>query len=92
MRIIRKYAYICYMKSRLNLTIDKDLMEQAKRYAEKANASLSQLVEDYFKNLSRPVHKKSAIDLIGSLPQPKNPINGDYKKDYFNKRKAKYGF
>ena len=80
------------MKSRLNLTIEKNLMDQAKRFAGKNNESLSQLDESFFKTLSRPAHKKSALDLIEEMPQPKRTIKGDYKKDYFEQRKKKYGF
>ena len=96
MRIFYKYAYICnhpkIMKKRLNITVDGALMEQAKRYAAKNNSSLSQMVEMYFKSLTRPTHKKNAIDVLKTLPKPKQTVNGDLKEQYFDKEKKKYGF
>lgn len=80
------------MKNRLNITIDDTLVEQAKRYAAKHQTSLSQLVEQYFKSLTRPARKKNILDLVSELPAPKLKIAGDLKVNYFEKQKKKYGF
>ena len=80
------------MKNRLNITIDESLMEQAKRYAARHNTSLSQLVEQYFKNLTRPAGKKNILELIKELPKPKTIIKGDLKENYYRRQKKKYGF
>jgi len=42
------------MKSRLTLTLDKDVIEKAKRYAAAQGTSLSDLVESYLKSLVIP--------------------------------------
>ena len=80
------------MKKRLNITVDGALMEQAKRYAAKNNSSLSQLVEMYFKSLTRPNRTKNAIEFLKTLPTPKKAVSGDLKEQYFEKEKKKYGF
>jgi len=96
MRIFYIYAYLfhhpTFMKKRLNITVDGALMEQAKRYAAKNNSSLSQMVEVYFKSLTRPTRKKNAIEVLKTLPKPKQTVNGDLKEQYFDKEKKKYGF
>jgi len=83
------------MKSRLNITIDEDLLTGAKRYADRHKTSVSQLVEAYFKRIARPDRKKNIIDLVESLPKPQAgnaDMNGDLKKQYYEGQKGKYGF
>lgn len=40
------------MLTKLTLTIDKDIVESAKRYAKKENRSISKLVSEYLENIS----------------------------------------
>ena len=81
------------MKNRLNITVDDALVEQAKRYAAMHQTSLSQLVEQYFKSLTRPVRKKNILDLMKELPKPKGKVpEADLKGPYYESRKKKYGF
>ncbi len=80
------------MKNRLNITIDEGLIEQAKRYASKHQTSLSQLVEQYFKSLTRPSRRKNIIQLIEELPKPGLKIEGDLKERYYKDQKRRYGF
>lgn len=80
------------MKNRLNITIDEALIEQAKKFAEKHDVSLSQLIEQYFKALTRPSQKKNILELVEKLPRSKNAVQGNLKDKYFRKRKSKYGF
>lgn len=92
MRIKIKYAYICIMKSRLNLTIDSNLLESGKAYASYKHTSLSELVEGFLKTLSRPAKKKNVIDLLEKLDAPDFGDNIDLKEQYFKERSGKYGF
>jgi hypothetical protein len=92
MRINKKYAYISDMKTRLNITVEDALLNNAKRYAAKKATSLSQLVELYFKSLTRPSHKKNVIQLIDKLPKPKIDLPKDLTKGYYEDQKGKYGF
>lgn len=83
------------MKNRLNITVDNVLMEEAKLYAAKHKTSLSQLVEAYFKSItrSRPAKKENIIDLMAKMPRPKGKMpEGDVNKGYYEARKKKYGF
>lgn len=80
------------MKNRLNISIDDALVEQAKRYAARHNTSVSQLVEQYFRSLVRPVHKKNVLDLIKDLPRPEMRLEDDGKEMYYMQQKKKYGF
>jgi len=40
------------MLTKLTLTIDEAVIEQAKEYAQQKNRSVSRIVEDYLKNIS----------------------------------------
>lgn len=87
MRIDSKYAYICGMKERLNLTIDGTLLEAMKVYAAGKGMSVSELVESYFRNVTRPVRRKNILDLVDELEPPAAGIAGPFEDN-----KAKYGF
>ena len=80
------------MKARLNITIEEDVLNKAKVYAEKKGSSVSQLVEEYFKYVTAKPKKKSIIDLIESLPKPDIDPNLDLKKAYYEENRKKYGF
>lgn len=80
------------MKTRLNLTIDQSLLENMKAYAAKKNISISELVENYFKKVSRPAKKKNIIQLVDQLKVPHIEKNVDLKKLYYEEQKNKYGF
>lgn len=82
------------MKARLNLTINEDLLNKVKVYAEHNQSSVSQLVEKYFKTLTIESKKKSLLDILEELPKPKMdfPENFDYKKEYYEQNRKKYGF
>ena len=83
-----------YMKTRLNITIEENLLDKVKAYANKHNSSISRLVEDYFERLVKKPKKKSVIDLIEELPKPKDiyPPDFDFVKGYYEETAKKYGF
>jgi hypothetical protein len=58
------------MKERLNLTIDAALLEAIKRYAAKRQMSVSELVENYFEKVTKPVQRKNILDLVDELGEP----------------------
>ena len=72
------------MATKLTLTIDKAVIERAKRYAEKTGRSLSHLVESYLNNIT-----KSEPDLKEKLPEDLRklfgsislPVELDHKKE-----------
>jgi hypothetical protein len=80
------------MDSKLTLNIDKDIARKAKVYAKSNGRSLSDLVENYLKLLTR----NSSIEDSEYTPRVKSllgcitlPENFDYKKevaDYLTKK------
>lgn len=80
------------MKSRLNITVENELAEQAKSYADAHGTSVSNLVEQYFRGLTRPLQKKNILDLLKELPKPSIVIEGTDKETYYHQQKKKYGF
>jgi hypothetical protein len=80
------------MKSRLNLTIENSLLEDIKSYAVKNKRSVSDLVESYFKKVTRPSKRKNIIDLVENLEKPIINDNVDLKDLYYKENAKKYGF
>lgn len=71
------------MKARLNLTIEAPLLEEVKKYANKQNTSVSELVENYFKVIVRPQKKQTFTQLIETLPKPNIPEGVDLMELYY---------
>lgn len=80
------------MKARLNLTIDEDILANIKSYAELKKISISALVEDHFKNISKPVKHKNIIELMDEMQTPNIELPTDLKKAFYEERAEKYGF
>ena len=70
------------MTTKLTLSIDKDIIEQSKRYAASQNRSLSDLIESYFRTIAIiPGNKVEITSKIKSLKGSfKAPADLDYKK------------
>ena len=81
------------MDSKLTLNVDKDLARKAKIYARSRGRSLSDLVESYFKVLTRKTDD-AEYDLstkVKSLPGTvKVPEDFDYKADLQDQLSKKY--
>ena len=58
------------MKERLNLTIDRALLEAMKVYAASKDMSVSELVESYFRNVTKPVERRNILDMVDELDAP----------------------
>lgn len=61
------------MKERLNLTIDADLVESMKAYAASKQMSVSELVESYFRTVTKPLQRKNIVDLVDGLEPANEP-------------------
>lgn len=89
------YIYFYSMNTKLTLTIDKSVIEQAKIYAEKQGRSLSSVVENYLKAVTKKEEKTVSQEefspivksLIGSF---KMPVDFDYKEEIKKMRNEKY--
>jgi hypothetical protein len=83
------------MNTKLTLTIDKAVIEQAKIYAGKQGRSLSSMIENYLKSVTTKEEKISTDEelspivksLMGSFKMPKD---FDYKKEITKMRDEKY--
>lgn len=80
------------MTTKLTLTVEKDVIELAKVYANKKGRSLSDLIESYLKTLVQKDNNKNDLSpnvkrLLGSVKAPKGL---DYKKELENGLNKKY--
>lgn len=80
------------MKSRLNLTIEENLLESVKNYAVKQQSSVSELVETYFKSVTKPSKRKNILQLVEKLEKPSFTIEGKPSDAYYKENAKKYGF
>ncbi|MFA9187648.1 DUF6364 family protein [Flavobacterium sp. FBOR7N2.3] len=81
------------MNTKLTLTIEQSVIEKAKKYAKEKERSLSDLIENYLKALTKD-EAQSDIELtpiVKSLKGSFNtPENNDYKKDLAKILNKKY--
>jgi hypothetical protein len=70
------------MKERLNLTIDGQLLEAMKAYAASKEMSVSELVESYFRSVTKPVQKDNILDLIDRLAPGLVHVEGRVEGEY----------
>ena len=79
------------MKARLNLSIDTDILKEVKKLSAKKNMSVSEMVENYFKIITRP-KKKLLTEILDALPKPNLPEDFDWKEEYIKDKMKKYGY
>ncbi|TQD34009.1 DUF6364 family protein [Haloflavibacter putidus] len=82
------------MNTKLTLTIEQEVIKRAKKYAKDKNRSLSDIIENYLKTLTKEEkHRESkklnpiVKSLKGSFKMPKNM---DYQKELRNRLEEKY--
>lgn len=82
------------MNTKLTLTIEQEIIQKAKEYAKDKNRSLSDIIENYLKILTKEEKVKDfkklnpvVKSLKGSFKMPKNM---DYKKELRNRLEEKY--
>ena len=80
------------MKARLNLTIDESLLSRIKAYSASNKISVSELVEQYFKSISKPVKGRNLIQTVEKLKPAKFNVNADLKQNFYEEQADKYGF
>ncbi|MEK6475912.1 DUF6364 family protein [Catalinimonas sp. 4WD22] len=83
------------MNTKLTLTLDKETIEQAKKYASEQGRSLSEIVENYFKFLTEHKTEDVSTQMSPKLKRLKGVMkvdaNFDYKKVLDDARNNKYG-
>jgi len=82
------------MNTKLTLTIEQEVIERAKNYAKEKNRSLSNIIENYLKMLTKSDQKQKVKklnpivkSLKGSFKMPKNM---NYKKELRDRLEEKY--
>lgn len=81
------------MITKLTLTIEKSVIQKAKKYAKKRERSLSDIIENYLKAITEDELSEEIeiTPLVKSLKGSfKAPIDFDYKKELTNALSDKY--
>lgn len=81
------------MSTKLTLTIEKSVIEKAKKYARARERSLSDLIENYLKALTKeePENQEELSPIMKSLKGSfKMPKDFDYKKELTERLSEKY--
>lgn len=82
------------MNTKLTLTIEQSVIEKAKKYAQKKERSLSDLIENYLKALTTEEtisHQEELSPILKSLKGSfKEPKDFNYKKEISNRLTEKY--
>ena len=86
-----KILYTDTMKPILNITIEAPLLKEVKKIAAKKNISVSEMVEDYFKIITKP-KRKLLTEILDELPKPNLPEDFDWKEEYIKDKMKKYGY
>jgi hypothetical protein len=68
------------MTTKLTLTIDENVIVQAKKYAQKKNRSVSKIVEEYLKNVSE-IEIMSNVEVNYDAKQTRSLV-GMFKKEF----------
>ena len=93
MRINSKNTYLRTMKTRLNLTIDDNVLENMKNFAQKKGESISEIVENYFTRIIRnKKKKKNILQIVEELEPPVVESNADLKDLFYKEDAKKHGF
>jgi hypothetical protein len=71
------------MKTRLELDIDNELLDKAKRHALKNGTNITALIESYFKSLNLSNKRLNILDLIEGLEKPNLSQYGNLKENYY---------
>jgi hypothetical protein len=82
------------MNTKLTLTIQQEIIHKAKEYAKEKNRSLSDIIENYLKILTKEEKNpelKKLNPVVKSLKGSfKMPENMDYKEELRKRREEKY--
>ena len=82
------------MNTKLTLTIEKEIIKRAKNYAKKKNRSLSDIIENYLKTLTKEDQKQKENNLSPIVKSLKGSFKMakdlDYKKELQKRLEKKY--
>jgi len=81
------------MNTKLTLTIEQSIIEKAKKYASEKGRSLSDIIENYLKVITKEEQSKEVelTPIVKSLKGTfKEPQNFDYKRELSKRLAEKY--
>lgn len=80
------------MNAKLTLSLDKEVIEKAKKYARRRDKSLSKVVENYLRQLAEPGNGDGEITpLVAELSGLIDPARvADHRKGYADYLEEKY--
>jgi CO dehydrogenase/acetyl-CoA synthase alpha subunit len=78
------------MQARLSLSIDTDILKEVKKLSAKKNMNISEMVEDYFKIITKP-KRKLLTEILDELPRVQIPENKKLSTLYYKAARKKYG-
>lgn len=82
------------MNTKLTLTIEREIIERAKEYAKEKNRSLSDIIENYLKIITKEDHENIGKPLNPVVKSLKGSFKTnkimDYKKELRNRLEKKY--
>jgi len=78
------------MKTKLTLTVEKKIIEEAKSFAKQTGRSLSEIIENYLETLTKNTHDKNFSPqlkkIVGGVKFPKNFDEEKELRNYFEKK------
>jgi hypothetical protein len=82
------------MNTKLTLTIEQEIIAKAKEYAKSKNRSLSDIIENYLKSLSKEIENQNQTTLTPVVKSLKGSFKTtnemDYKKELRDRLTEKY--
>lgn len=82
------------MKTRVNLTVEIDVLKKAKNYAEEHNTSVSEMVEEYLKKVTKRSKKEMPyfLKVLDKWEPKENYIGRNLKKEYYETKGKRHGY
>jgi uncharacterized protein DUF6364 len=82
------------MNTKLTLTVDRNIIKKAKVYAKSEGRSLSNIIENYLKTITRETNNNPTTELTPIVKSLKGsfkmPEGYDYKKELLSELSKKY--
>jgi hypothetical protein len=70
------------MNTKLTLSLDKDIINEAKKYAKFSHKSISKMIENYLKNIVSNNDDDDLTPIVNELAGSVKNINVNLKEDY----------
>lgn len=78
------------MNTKLTLSIDKNIINKAKKYAKVQHKSVSKMIENYLKNVVKNDESRQVSPIVDELAGSIKNININFKEEYTDYLIKKY--